>query len=576
MYKFVRTPSWLYLFKPATESSSSGSRYKKMRLNMVVITSIVTILPLLFMFVVNSWQYYKSSKNESLASLKTLEDKTRHSIELFLEERLSTIRFISSAYSYDELCSSDKILRIFSVLRTELGGFIDIGVIDDKGIMTNYAGPYTLLGNDYSEQPSFQKAIMKGQYISDVFMGYRAFPHIVIATHHINESGRSWIIRATIDTSSIDEIIRSMRLDAGSDAFLLNSDGIIQTRTKSYGKILDKCTIEIPHSIDSTNMIENLSASGEDSIFAFTKVKNTDFTLVTIVPRKSLYKEWHSLKFEMLVVFLVSVFFILVTIFKISKILIHQVQIADSKRESAFRELQHSQKLSSIGRLAAGVAHEINNPLAIINEKAGLMSDLIEFEPEFRNREKFMDLTSAISRSVERCRGITHRLLGFAKRIDVKIETLDVNEVIREVVGFVERETIYRKIDLQLNLQQPIHLVLSDHGQLQQVFLNLLTNAIGAVPDEGIITISTKSVEEGGVSITVMDNGCGMSQDTQKRIFDPFFSTKKELGTGRGLSITYGIIKKLGGEIHVESRENEGSSFTVILPKEPQITEEEQ
>lgn len=575
MYKFTKTPSWLYLFKPPPEASPA-SRYRKMRLNMVVITSIVTIMPLLFMFVVNSWQYYKSSKNESLASLQTLEDKTRHSIELFLEERLSTIRFISSAYSYDELSDIQKMLRIFSVLRTELGGFIDIGLIDDRGTMINYAGPYTLLGKDYSQQPSFQKAIMKGQYISEVFMGYRAFPHIVIATHHINESGRSWIIRATIDTSSIDEIIRSMSLDSRSDAFLVNSEGIIQTKTTSYGKILGKCDIAIPDSNDKTQIIEDVSLSGEDSIFAFTKVKNTDFTLVTVVPRKSLYKEWHTLKFEMLVVFLVSVFFILITIFKISKILIHQVQIADSKRESAFRELQHSQKLSSIGRLAAGVAHEINNPLAIINEKAGLMNDLMEFEPEFKNRTKFIDLTNAIAKSVERCRSITHRLLGFAKRIDVKIETLDVNEVIREVVGFVERETIYRKIDLQLALQQPIRLVMSDHGQLQQVFLNLLTNAISAVPDEGIISISTQSVEENGVSIIIKDNGCGMSAETQKRIFDPFFSTKKALGTGLGLSITYGIIKKLGGEIHVESKENEGSSFTITLPKEPHITEEEQ
>jgi len=575
MYKFAKTPSWLYLFKPPSEKSPAA-RYKKMRMNMVVITSIVTVLPLFFMFVVNSWQYYKSSKNESLASLQVLEDKTRHSIELFLEERLSTIRFISSAYSYEELEDPQKILRIFSVLRTELGGFIDVGLINDTGTMINYAGPYTLLGKDYEQQPSFQKAILKGQYISDVFMGYRAFPHIVLATHHINENGKGWIIRATIDTSSIDEIVRSMGLDSRSDAFLVNSDGIIQTKSLSHGKILEKCTINLPQSTDKTQTIEGVSSSGEDSIVAFTRVKNTDFTLVTVVPRKSLYKEWHSLKVDMLIVFLVSAFLIVITIFKISKILIHQVQVADSKRESAFRELQHSQKLSSIGRLAAGVAHEINNPLAIINEKAGLMSDLMEFEPEFKNRTKFMDLTSAITKSVERCRSITHRLLGFAKRIDVKIELLDINEVIKEVIGFVERETLYRKIDLQLELKQPIHLISSDHGQLQQVFLNILTNAINAVTDHGVISIETRSEEDGGASITIKDNGCGMNAETQKRIFDPFFSTKKELGTGLGLSITYGIIKKLGGEINVESKENEGSAFTIILPKEPLITEEEQ
>lgn len=575
MYRFAKTPSWLYLFKPPSEKSPA-LRYRKMRLNMVVITSIVTLLPLLFMFVVNSWQYYKSSKNESLSALQILEDKTRHSIELFLEERLSTLRFISSAYTYDELADPQKILRIFSVLRTELGGFIDVGLINETGIMISYAGPYTLLGKDYGQQPSFQKAILKGQYISDVFMGYRAFPHIVLATHHINESGKGWIIRATIDTSSLEDILRSMNLDSKSDVFLINSEGVVQTKSAYHGKILEKCPLALPMATERTQMIEDFSSTGEDSIIAVTKVKNTDFSLVTVVPRKSLYKEWHTLKVEMLVVFLVSVILILITILKISKILIHQVQMADSKRESAFRELQHSQKLSSIGRLAAGVAHEINNPLAIINEKAGLMTDLLEFEPDFKSKNRFIDLTSAISKSVERCRSITHRLLGFAKRIDVKIEILDINEVIKEVIGFVERETLYRKIDLQLDLHQPIHLISSDHGQLQQVILNILTNAISAVPEQGVISIETRSEENGGVSITIKDNGCGMSPETQKRIFDPFFSTKKELGTGLGLSITYGIIQKLGGDIKVSSKENEGSLFTIILPKEPKIMEEEQ
>lgn len=568
-YSFLRIPSWLYLFKPPADQPSPG-RYIMMRMNMVVITSFVTIFPLFFMFVINSWQYYKSAKNESLYSLQVLEDKTRHAIELFLEERLSTIRFIASAYTFSDLSETNKMQRVFSVLRTELGGFIDIGLINDAGTMISYAGPYTLKGKEYSQQPAFEKTILKGQYISDVFMGYRAFPHIVIATHHINEEGTGWIIRATIDTSKIDEILKSMNLDPQSDAFLINSAGIIQTNSVHHGKVLEKCLLELKNPINRNQMQET-----ETAVIALTGIANTDFTLVTVIPRKSLFKEWHSLQGDMLLVFFGSVFLILITILKISKILIHQIHVADTKRESAFRELQHSQKLSSIGRLAAGVAHEINNPLSIINEKAGLMTDLLEFEDDFKNKSRFIDLTGAITKSVERCRSITHRLLGFAKKIEVKIEALDINEIIKDVIGFVERETLYRKIDIQLNLRQPLPLISSDHGQLQQVFLNLLTNAVSAVSDGGMITISTETSSEGGVSISVRDNGCGMNEETQKRIFDPFFSTKKELGTGLGLSITYGIIKKLGGEIKFESRENEGTTFTVILPTKPDIITEE-
>lgn len=568
-YSFLRVPSWLYLFKPPADMPSPR-RYMMMRMNMVIITSFVTIFPLFFMFAINSWQYYKSSKNESLHSHQVLEDKTRHALELFLEERISTIRFIASAYSITDLSEKNRMQRIFSVLRTELGGFIDIGLINDAGTMISYAGPYTLEGKDYSQQPTFEKTILKGQYVSDVFMGYRAFPHIVIATHHINEEGTGWIIRATIDTSKIDGILKSMNLDAQSDAFIVNSSGIIQTNSAHHGKVLEKCQMDLRLPVSG-----NLTMESGPDVISLTGIANTEFTLVTVVPRKSLYKEWKSLQGDMFLVFFGSVFMIIITILKISKILIHQIQVADAKRESAFRELQHSQKLSSIGRLAAGVAHEINNPLAIINEKAGLMTDLLEFEAEFNSKPRFIDLTGAIIKSVERCRSITHRLLGFAKKIEVKIEALDINEIIKEVIGFVERETLYRKIDIQLNLRQPIPLISSDHGQLQQIFLNLLTNAVSAVADEGIINIGTDITPEGKVSISVRDNGCGMNEETQKRIFDPFFSTKKELGTGLGLSITYGIVKKLGGEIKFESVEGEGTTFTIILPKEPDITTEE-
>ena len=211
------------------------------------------------------------------------------------------------------------------------------------------------------------------------------------------------------------------------------------------------------------------------------------------------------------------------------------------------REIEHSHKLSSIGRLAAGVAHEINNPMAIINEKAGLMKDLLELGGEFKDREKFLALTDAIINSVERCRSITHRLLGFARRMEPHIENLDINEVIRETVGFVEKEAGYRNLDLRLQLADNLAAIPSDRGQLQQVFLNLLSNAFAAVEDGGTVTICTCDNGE-NISVSVEDNGCGMSEETLRRFYEPFFSTKKKgHGTGLGMFITYGIIKRLGG-----------------------------
>ena len=213
------------------------------------------------------------------------------------------------------------------------------------------------------------------------------------------------------------------------------------------------------------------------------------------------------------------------------------------------------------------MAHEINNPLAIINEKSGLMKDLIETTPAFPMRDKFLGLAGSILQSVERCRTITHRLLGFARRMDLAIEVMDLNEVLRETVGLLEKEVLLQNVRMELHLADDLAPIASDRGQLQQVFLNILNNAVAAVEDG--CTISVRSWEEDieTVGVAIRDNGCGMAEETKKHIFEPFFSTKGSHGTGLGLSITYGIVKKLGGHIQVESEVGMGTTFTVIVPK---------
>jgi two-component system NtrC family sensor kinase len=170
---------------------------------------------------------------------------------------------------------------------------------------------------------------------------------------------------------------------------------------------------------------------------------------------------------------------------------------------------------------------------------------------------------------VDRCRTITQRLLGFARRLDVQIEVLDVNGVIEEVLGFLDKEALYRNIHLEKNLAQHLHRISSDRGQLQQVFLNIFNNAFAAVEDGGRISVTTSNGHFETVVVAIEDNGCGMSKETLRHVFEPFFTTKRGQGTGLGLSITYGIVKRLGGDIQVKSVEGEGSRFIVYLPSKP-------
>jgi len=231
-----------------------------------------------------------------------------------------------------------------------------------------------------------------------------------------------------------------------------------------------------------------------------------------------------------------------------------------------YHEMEYTNKMAAIGRLAAGVAHEINNPLAIIGEKAGLHKDLLTFSDELPPKEKMLGLVDAVLESVERCGAITHRLLGFAKHMDTQREEIDLEILIKGVLGFLEKEAGYRNLQVTFHIEESVPTVGSDRGQLQQVFLNIVNNAFAAVDDGGLIKISIANVDPDHVAVSVDDNGIGIAEDDLEHIFEPFFSTKKGAGTGLGLSITYGIVQKLGGQIKVTSKPGVGTCFTVILP----------
>jgi signal transduction histidine kinase len=231
--------------------------------------------------------------------------------------------------------------------------------------------------------------------------------------------------------------------------------------------------------------------------------------------------------------------------------------------------MEYSDKMASIGRLAAGVAHEINNPLAIINEKAGLIHDMFVLKKQYAGDQKLIGLVESVQSSVERCGAVTRRLLSFARHMDVEVQPIQFKELIEEVLGFLGKEAEYRGIKVNVGVWDQIPTVKSDRGKLQQILLNLFNNAFAAMADGGHLDIKVYRRSAESLSVKVSDDGCGIRKADLKRIFEPFFSTKKTKGgTGLGLSITYGLVRELGGDINVESEVGKGTTFTITLPLE--------
>ena len=432
-----------------------------------------------------------------------------------------------------------------------------------------YVGPYKLKDADYAGQPWLSEAQVKGRYISDVFLGLRGFPHMVIAVHRMEESGREWTLRVTIDTSRLERLVAAVGLMQDTDAFLCDSRGILQTNSRFYGKVLDKLPLTLPPQSFETTVRPWKDDSGQDLMVAYTSLTGTDFMLLAVKPTLDIYKPWTALRSELLLVFCGGIAVIVLVSHLLMKHLVGRLQASDERRVAVFAQMEHNQKLSSIGRLAAGVAHEVNNPLAVINEKAGLGLDLLHMSGDFERKDRLINLLEAIESTVERARGITHRLLGFARRMEANRQELSVPEVLTETMGFLERGAKNRGVNIGTDFAEGLPDIVSDRGQLQQVFLNIMGNALDAVPDGGKVDIACTRTDGGGLLVRVTDNGKGMSPEVIKHIFEPFYSTKKEKGNGLGMFITYGIVRRLGGEITVDSTEGKGTTVSITLPLTP-------
>jgi signal transduction histidine kinase len=188
-------------------------------------------------------------------------------------------------------------------------------------------------------------------------------------------------------------------------------------------------------------------------------------------------------------------------------------------------------------------------------------------DKEISKDDELLENIDYILEAVERCGTITRQLLGFSRKYDVKIQKVNLNEVISDVIVFHKKEAEYRNINVYVDVAEDIPEIETDRGKLQQVLLNLVNNAFQAVDDGCNLDIDAAAEGRDKISITISDNGCGMSEENLSKIFEPFFTTKeRDKGTGLGLTITYGLVKKLQGNISVKSKEMEGTTFIITLP----------
>ena len=535
----------------------------------IAITALCfSLIPLIGLGVTMYSMFASAYQSKVRDNLVTLAENKRQGIDLFLREQVSQLRTLAYSQSVDDLASQEKLDTILTTMQLSSRTFIDLGLINEDGVHVSYSGPYNLSEANYKNESWFHQVMVRKIYVSDVFEGFRGFPHMIIAVKK-QEKGKVWILRATIDSDIFDSLVRWLQLGDAGDAYLVNREGELQTRPRFGNKSKEIYSSFLGTPFSGAKATE-FESQNKKIFVGGIWLEQKDWLLVIEEDMRGELQPLFETQTATWALVGSGIAFIIIGTLMITRMIVAQQERSNREQAQLNEELIQSSKMAALGKLAAGVAHEVNNPLAVIREKAGWMRDLLEEEDvkASANFQEFEDAVDKIEQHVERAGNVVHRMLGFARRMEPVCNDLYINDLLKQTTAFLDNEIRFRNIELIWNLAPDLPTIQSDASQIQQVILNLFNNAIDAIDRNGHIKVTTGyEAESDMVSISLRDDGPGMDKEVQRRIFDPFFTTKKVgEGTGLGLSISYSIINKLGGTIRFESEVGQGTEFIIHLP----------
>lgn len=549
-------------------SLTIAESFRKLRLRIKVGLLLSLLAPLAVLSLYFHSQFYTVLKETGKLHLVALAESKRNMIDLFIQERLVNIFNLFHGSDFRLEPRKPDMDRYLKSLKQASDTFIDVGFFDGEGVHIGYAGPLpSLLGIDYGEEGWFKTLVTQKRdyFVSDVHLGFRKKPHFTIAVKQAID-GRLCVIRATIDPAKFYTFLHTNGEGKGINSAVINAKGYYQLvdpdvdsplRQSSYRPLEDRET-----------WVEEVGSDGDSVVVAYARLKETPWVLVVEQPFRIAYDRMYQFRRVMIGITTALAFSIGGVLWVTSNSLLRKAQATAEKKEDLKFQLLHASKLAAVGELAAGVAHEINNPLAAIAANSGVIRDMID--PQFGldwSREEMGEELDNIDAMVFRARGIISKLMEFSRKYPQELVPCDVNALLDEVIeGLKEREFLVSDIELIRDYDPRVPDIPLNPDQIRQVFLNLANNAGDAIEGAGTIRLTTRT-DRGFVVITFEDTGTGIPPEEMEKIFLPFHTTKEVgKGTGLGLSISLSIVESMGGNIEVESSPGSGSSFRVILP----------
>ncbi len=528
---------------------------------------LLYFVPLLLLAAFFQYHYRQLVHSGVSSHLEVIAEHQARLFDLFLRERLTNL---SNLADDPQFPAADRdpagLSSLLAKLQRASEAFVDVGVVDELGRLVAYAGPVEYpAGYDYRNESWFRELVsgQRDAVITDIYLGFRGRPHFTIALAR-GTPDEPLILRAAISPERLADYLTGLEGANEVRAVVVNGAGVPQVTTPRQGAPFDTSRF-VPPAEPRRGHVN----VGRNVDYAWGWLGEAPWALVvTEAPGMAANTGVTAPGMGLLPT--VAVFLVMGLVILVRTRQVVGRQLATELHEAELSgQLVHAAKLALVGELAAGIAHEINNPLAIIAEEVGELKDSLDPTLAMADEEP-IDLNEhldAVLDAVFRCRDITRKLLTFVRQTDVRLDRINVHDVLDDVLDeMLANELLLSNTRVVRSYAFRDVAILADRNQLVQVFVNLVKNAIDAMPDGGTLTVST-SVRNGKVAISVRDTGSGMRPDQMERIFTPFFTTKDPgKGTGLGLSVSYMIIQNFGGAFYVDSAPDKGSVFSVELP----------
>ncbi|HUT11310.1 MAG TPA: ATP-binding protein [Thermoguttaceae bacterium] len=563
---------------PPGTRPNAAEYFQKLRLRLKLGLLAAFSLPVIALAVYFHSQFNPTLRETGKLHLASLAESQRNTIDLFLQERVTNIFSLFHGTAFTLEPSQQQMDRYLQGLRQTSDAFIDVGFCNSEGVQVGYAGPFPdLYGKDYSNEDWFVSVMERdtNYHVSDIYLGFRKRPHFTIAVKQLIDA-RPYVMRATLDPDKFYMFLRNISRGKGVDSVLVNKGGYYQVVAPDRGALLGKSKYMPPGSEGAG--VEEIGANGDSILVAYVWLRETPWVLMVRQPLEIAYAQVYRSRKIMIASTAAIMAVMGFLVWMMTDRSLKGAQATAESHEKLQSELIHASKMASVGELAAGIAHEINNPLAVVVATTGVIRDL--FDPEFHlpwTPETIREELANIDKAVFRARGITQTLLKFSRRNPPRLALGNLNSILDEVVGGLkEQEFQVSNIELVRDYQPDLPEIPIDVDQISQVFLNLINNAGDAIDGAGTITLSTRR-NDSSVRVTVTDTGAGMTSEVMQQVFLPFYSTKEVgRGTGLGLSVSSSIVESFGGRIEVQSMPGAGSSFTVVFPvNQPETVENE-